>query len=229
MLMKLSLKDITVFTQARKNSRRCQNKLLRPFAGSTLIDICLEKMNDFQAYKVYFGAAEQEFIEKASKFRNIKFIKRSQDSADENTSAKKVFEILNEFTTTFVCWINPCHPFLRKETIENAIEKFLDSPSPSLTSVVLEKGWYFDSNKTAVTNRSLQVDTAIADGVYRVAHAFHIYNREHLIEHGRLWNNKPNDPYLFQIPHIESLDIDTENEFIMVEKLYSHYHNKQNC
>lgn len=218
--------DITIFTQARKNSRRCPNKMLRLFAGSCLIDICLEKLDRFRNYQVCFGAAEEKLFSKAKAFSHIKVVKRSMESVNSHSNSKKIFQILKRITTPFVCWINPCHPFLMQETIEKAIDKFLGSSCRSLTSVVCEKGWYYDKQSVPLTNRSVQVDTVQSDDIYRVAHAFHIYERERMIKTGRPWDNKENDPYLFEIPLLQSLDIDSENEFIMVEALYNHYKHK---
>ena len=39
---------IGVFAFARTQSERCPNKMLRPFAGTTLTDIVLEKLSAFQ-------------------------------------------------------------------------------------------------------------------------------------------------------------------------------------
>jgi len=224
--MKRNRDGITIFVQARKVSRRCANKMLRSFSGSCLIELCLEKLNCFRGYQVCFGAAEEEFLSKAKAFSNIKVIKRSQESADSHSDSKKVFQILKDFTTPFVCWINPSHPFLTQETVEKAIEKFLDSTSRSLTSVVLERGWFYDAQGSALTNKSVDVDTSRSDGIYRVAHAFHIYERQRMIETGRPWDNETNDPYLFEIPSLESLDVDNERDFIMIEALYKQYKNK---
>jgi CMP-N-acetylneuraminic acid synthetase len=60
----------------------------------------------------------------------------------------------------------------------------------------------------------------LSDWVFEAAHAFHIYGRRYMIEHGLPWRNIRNDPFLYEIPEIESMDIDTEEEFIMVEALY---------
>lgn len=194
--------------------------MLRPFADTCLLDICLKKLNAFRNYRVYFGAAEDDLLSRTEGLKNIIPVRRRQESADSHSDSKKIFQILEQFTSPYVCWINPSHPFLRSETVENAINLFLNSSMRSLTSTVIEKGWFFAQNGAALTNSSSEVDTSRSDGLYRVAHAFHIYERERMIGKGFPWENKKNDPYLFEIPYIESLDIDTEEDFIMVEALY---------
>ncbi len=215
--------DISIFFQARKASRRCQNKMLRPFANSCLIDICLEKLNQLTSYPVYFGIAESEFLAKAYQYPNIQVIQRSEESSGSDSDPKKIFQALISIPTPYVCWINPCHPLLQKETIENAIDYFLDSSAKSLTSVITKTGWFYDINGEPLTNRSIQADTSMSDGIYQVAHAFHIYRKEQMLATGRPWENKNHDPLLFEIPLLEASDIDNEEEFIMVEALYQSF------
>ena len=38
------LNDVCVIVQARLSSQRCPRKMVKPFAGTTLTDICLEKL-----------------------------------------------------------------------------------------------------------------------------------------------------------------------------------------
>jgi len=94
--MSCKKEDIGIFTQARKSSRRCPNKLLRQFGDSTLIDISLNKLNSIRDYNVYFGAAENEFLCKADSYPNIEFVERSQESANAHSNPKLVFEILTK-------------------------------------------------------------------------------------------------------------------------------------
>ena len=51
--------DIAVWSAARTGSQRCKRKMVRPFAGTSLTDICLKKlseldMNTFFAYNADF-------------------------------------------------------------------------------------------------------------------------------------------------------------------------------
>ena len=40
------------------------------------------------------------------------------------------------------------------------------------------------------------------------------------LQHKKYWSNKRNDPFLYKVNNIESLDIDTEEEFKTVENVY---------
>jgi len=213
--------DIAIFIHARKHSRRCKNKLLRPFAGSTLIDILLKKLRSVRDYPIYFAACEAEFLERARRYDNLICIKRTRASAEADSDPSRIFEALQHIPFEYVAWINPSHPFLTMKTFLSAIRYFEKHSPNSLTAVKRKKAWLYQPDARPITNKkNLQVDTVLSDWVYEVAHSFHIYRRDYMLRHGRPWPNTKGDPALFEIPHDEAWDIDTEEEFIMVEALY---------
>ena len=50
---------------------------------------------------------------------------------------------------------------------------------------------------------------------------FIFLKKKYFTKNKKYWNNQKNDPYLFNVNLLESLDIDTEEEFLQVEKIYS--------
>lgn len=212
------MRSIALFLNVRKDSQRCPDKMLRPFAGTTLVDICLEKVNRIDIKK-YFGAHEEGLIEKAERY-DFEIYRRSYESAHSPNDAGKIFEILRHIREDAVVWINPCVPFLRQETIEQAIDTFRNDESiVSLTSVKESHGWFYYENGRPINNLALDISTITSEPVLEVAHAFHIYPRRRMID-GILWSNQPNDPYLCAIDRDEAFDIDHEDEFLVAEKLW---------
>ena len=220
--MKKSIENISIFLNVRQSSTRCKNKMLRPFCGSTLIDICLEKLHELNNYKVYYGAHEDELLEKASPYKFLNIIKRSYESAHSHNDGKLIFEMLNQINTKWVLWINPCTPFLKMSTVKRALDEFLEIDNNSLTSAKKVFGWIYDSKGNPITNKENNIATQDSDYLFEVAHAFHIYERKNMLDNGELWTNQKGDPHLFEIPYIESNDIDTENDFVKVESLFTY-------
>ena len=222
-----NINEIAIFLNVRVSSSRCKNKMLRPFCGTTLIDICLEKLHELSNYKVYYGAHEEELLEKAVPYEFLNIVKRSYESAHSHNDGKLIFEILNHINTKWVLWINPCTPFLKMNTVKRAIDKFLEIDNNSLTSAKKVYGWFFDKEGDPLTNNDNKIATQESDYLLEVAHAFHIYERKYMLENGKLWTNQDGDhPYLFDIPYDESCDIDSENDFVTVESLFTHLSNQ---
>jgi len=220
--MKKDIKDISVFLNVRVSSTRCKNKMLRPFAKSSLVDICLNKIHKLSHMSIYYGAHENELLDKAKNYSFLKVFRRSYESAHSLQNALKVFEILNHIKTKWVLWINPCVPFLKMETVVAALNTFLAIENNSLTSVKEMQGWFYNTEGEPLTNLKNSTSTHDSDFLYEVAHAFHIYEREFMLKHNSPWTNQKGDPFLFPIPFGESYDIDTEEQFHIYESLYKH-------
>ena len=120
--------EIAIVMTVRKNSTRCKNKLLRNFAGTTLFDIALQKLSKMEGFDIFVGAYEKEFIVKISEHPRINLIKRSKESVNlsgyEKNASTKLFEMYNKIDHKWLFWINPCHAFLKLDTIKNAIKEF---------------------------------------------------------------------------------------------------------
>jgi len=214
------MKTITAYINARKSSSRCKNKLLRPFAGTTLFDISIQKIKTLQVDSKVVCSYEDDFLDIAIK-NNIPIFRRSYESAHCDLPLKKVFESYYSFDTDYVMFINPCHAHLKSETIQNAIDRFREIDAESMTSVQCIRDWIFSDNGLMVIPTSFNGDTKTTSKYYRVAHAFHIYNRHRFLKDETVWLAGPNDPYLFEISKIESIDVDDEEDFLISESLYS--------
>lgn len=218
--MKKDIKDISVFLNVRMASTRCQQKMLRSFAGTSLLDICLKKLDKLAYMDIYYGAHEDELLRKAKDYSFLKIFERSYESAHSHNDASKIFEILNHIDTKWVLWINPCVPFLNMGTVKHAVDTFLDIENNSLTSVKKMQGWFYNTAGEPLTNVKNNIATQDSDCLLEVAHAFHIYEREYMLKHNEPWTNRKGDPYLFPIPFEESYDIDSEEQFHIYESLY---------
>lgn len=215
-------KDLAVILNVRKDSKRCKNKLLRDYAGTTLFDIALEKIARLDWPNIYLGASEEEFKEKARAYPSITLIHRSLESASANEGAKLIFEIYTKLPHKWVFWINPCHAFLKVETIQKAIETFLNIDNQTMTSVKPFMGWFYLQDGTPLNNKNCYTGVNKDDYLHVGAHAFHAYKRLTPLESGRVWDNVKGDPYLFPIAPEEAYDVDTEEDFLISETLYKY-------
>ena len=213
-------RDVAVFLNARMQSRRCPGKMLRPFAGSTLLDLCLEKVAALGWSTTYFGAHEEALLERARRHPGLILYQRSLESARSDSDPRKIFEILRTIDAPYVMWINPCAPMLTVETLRAALGWFLKSDHRSLTAVRELGGWFYAGDGRPLNETGGNVDTMLSRPILQVTHGFHIYDRARMLETGRPWSNRPGDPHLFVIPEAEAYDIDTEEEFETVEYLY---------
>jgi CMP-N-acetylneuraminic acid synthetase len=194
-----------------------------PFAGSTLIDIALEKLAaaDFFTER-YLAAAEDELLQRVSGHKDIVGLVRDPKAVQPGYNGNEnVFAHCRAIRSDYIFWMNPCSPLLSLDTIRRACQHVDETRFNSYTSVVETHDWIFDEAGLPVTNQQPgMLSTAHSRKYYRVAHAFHIYNTAFFLKSFVPWTFTKNDPELFRMPEEESFDVNTPVEFAVAEQAY---------
>lgn len=214
---------ISVLVNARTKSTRLPRKLVLPFAGTTLIDIALEKLNrmDFFAHR-YFGVAEPELRSKAEAYRNVEILDRDPSAVMPGyNDHRKVYAHYERVQSDYIMWLNPCHPLLSLDTLRRAVDQVLTTHYNSYTSVIPTTDWIFNADGEPITNtQASMLSTAHSRKFYKVAHAFHVINKQFFLRDYQYWTLTRNDPALIEIPDEESYDVNTSMEFEIAEAAY---------
>ena len=220
--------SIGIVVNGRISSTRCPQKLIRPFGGTTLFDIAMSKLSELsQNLKVYTGIADKELIDIAVKYPKVQILERSPEAvAPGYSDHKKVFAHFQHIDADYIMWLNPCHPLLSTHTILSAVDIASKAQYNSYTSVVPTTDWIFSDSGTPVTNKTpSMLSTAHCETYSKVAHAYHIINKNFFLKDYQYWSLTPNDPHLLPIPDIENFDVNTELEFTVAELAYNHFKN----
>ena len=122
------IEDVCILVQARLGSQRVPNKMLRPFAGTTLTDILFKKLKSSKVIpknNIYFSAWEQELKDVAKK-HDINVYHRSEQSANEDNSLQLIYEWHDKLPFKYVILVSACNPLLKIETIDLFVESFVN-------------------------------------------------------------------------------------------------------
>lgn len=217
------MKSISAVINARIGSSRVENKLMREFADSSLIEIALEKLDKMNFFEHrYLAVAEQELIEVGQKYENVKILKRNAAAVQKGVNPLAVtFEHYLRVPSDYVFVFNPCLPCINIDTIKRAFDYFQETSHNSYTAVIPTGDWIFDSNGNALTNSDPRnVTTNKEISFYKGCHAFHIINKKFFRDEGLLWTFQPHDPHLVPIPKEEAVDVDTPLEFDLAQLEY---------
>jgi CMP-N-acetylneuraminic acid synthetase len=222
------ISEVCFLIQARLNSERVPNKMIRPFNGSTLTDIALQKLVQSNApnNQIYLSAHEPELIEIAQKYP-INIFSRSYESANVDKGIQVLFEWWDKLPFKYVVMVSACNPLLKVETINQFIENFLQTEHNGMFSVISKKN-YFWSNTGRLLNQWPEgqdlLNTKAVEPTYEAAHCLYA-SRMDLIGKGQWCGSwrKQNDPFLFEVNELESFDIDYEWQFNLAEQLYTTY------
>ena len=195
------MKKISVIINARLNSSRMKSKMVRPFADTTLLEIALEKLNrlDFFDYR-FLAVAEEDLIEKVSKYSHIDVLRRNQKSVEPGPHHPMItFEHYTRVPTEYFFIINSCSAFLSIETIKRAYDLFQETNFRSYISAVETRDWVFNAKGEPLTHTNPNTLQNTSDGevFLRATHAFYIANKKYFSQNdGKLWDLQINDPCL---------------------------------
>ena len=218
------MKSISVVVNARLGSTRVPKKLIRPFAGTTLIEIALEKVNQMDFFgKRFLAVAEDELKAVAQPYENVEILHRDMAAVKKGVNPQEItFAHYLKVPNDYIFAFNPCLPFLSVQTVREAFDYFHQTHFSSYTSVIPTRDWIFDAEGNALTNSDpCNVTTNTGQSFFKAAHAFHIVNKAFFAQNGYHWTFSQNDPHLIQIPEEEALDIDNEIEFEFVELYFN--------
>lgn len=222
-----NINEVLFVVQARLGSQRVPQKMIRPFAGSTLTDICLRKIRESKIIpheQFYFSAYEPE-LKAAAKRNFVQIFNRSEKSAkSEGTPLTDIYEWYL-LPYKYVVLISACNPLLTIETIDDFVKTYLEIEEGGLFGVIQKKTYYWCDEGECMTPFSpgeQLMNTKTVKPVYEAAHCLYA-SRMDLIPKGYFMGKfAPNDPALYIIKdEIQTFDIDYEWQFKVGEILYA--------
>lgn len=225
-----NLDEIAVIVQARLNSQRVPGKMLRPFAGSNLFGIVLDKLLQSKIiprHNIIGSVYEQELIDELDK-RELSYWHRSKESANEDEDIKLIYEWYNKLFAKYkyVVLISGCNPLLKVETIDKFIEQFVLQPEDNLFAVIKKKTYYWDQNGKMITpwpEGQKIMNTKTVEPIYEAAHCLYASDLDLIEKEQFMVDFTKENLKLFEIDELEAFDIDYEWQFKTAEVLYKEF------
>lgn len=220
-----SIKDIAIVIQARLGSQRVPGKMLKPFAGTTLVNILLDKLRHSDLIdpdQVYLSLYEEELKDVAVRYPFNIFNRSEKSAKSEGEPMTEIYEWWNKLDRKYVVLISACNPLLKIETIEKFIKEFLESDREGAFAVFEKKTYYWDKNGLPITDwkGSTIMNTKFVEPIYEAAHCLYA-SRLDIIGQGHWMDtNSPPQPKLVVMDELEAFDIDYQWQFEIAEKLY---------
>ena len=224
--MSKDIKDILFITQARLESQRVPRKMIKPFGGTNLVDILINKVKKSTIIPLenfYLAVHDKELIDIGTK-QQINIYQRSKESVLTEGNIPLYFEWWDKLPFKYVVLLSACNPLLSIETIDNFIEHFINSDKEGGFGVIEKKQYFWDHKGNMISewpkNQKI-MNTKYMNITYEAAHCLYA-SRMDIIGEG-YWMDKitPPKPELFVIKdESEAFDIDYEWQFKIGEKLY---------
>jgi len=224
------INDIAFIVQARMNSQRVPGKMMKPFAGTNLFGLVLDKLLSSEIIpsdQIYASVYEDELFEEANTKRNIRTFKRSYDSANNDNDIKKIYEWHDKLPYKYCILISGCNPLLSVSTIDAFVRQFVEQEEENLFAVFEKKTYYWNKEGALITpwpEDQTIMNTKAVDPVYEAAHVLYA-SRMDLIKDERFMGDfeAPGGIKLFKMDELEAFDIDYPWQFDIAEKLYNEF------
>ena len=223
--MKKSKKDVALVVQLRLNSSRVHQKMIKPFAGTTLIDILLTKLSKSKSIpkeNIYISVFEDELKSVVSKY-GFNIYHRSEESANAESGAPLILEWWDKIPHKYVVTVSACNPLLKIETIDDFYDSYVNSDKTGAFAVFEKKQYYWDADGKMIENYNPSdtgFNTKFVNPLYEAAHCLYA-SETNIIGGGYFMDTKfPPDVELVTMNELEAFDIDYEWQFKLGEILY---------
>ena len=219
-----TINDICILVQGRMGSQRVPRKMLKPFAGTTLIDILFNKLKSstiIPLNNIYFSCYEDE-LKSVAKKHEINIFHRSKESAFAENDMQLIYEWHDKLPYKYIILVSACNPLLKIETIDRFIHSFIQSTKDGGFAVFKKNTYYWDINGQPITDwqNNPIMNTKIVKPIYEAAHCLYA-SKLSIIKDG-FWmdSNYPPSPELFEMDELEAFDIDYPWQFEVGETLF---------
>jgi CMP-N-acetylneuraminic acid synthetase len=214
-------KNITVYLTARLSSQRAPRKMIRPFTekGESLFEVLCQTMQQLR-YPCFTAVGDDELIEIGERM-NLPNAHRTRKEVDGDGNLRMIYGFLERCETSHAMIISPCTPFLTPEVINDACDYFCKNDLMSLTSVTKEQNWFFGRDKKPLFEFDVYNMNSKDLCLYAMANAFEIFSVERFLKDSIFYEfNRPEDPYLYEIPKIEAVDINDADDFQLASLMW---------
>jgi CMP-N-acetylneuraminic acid synthetase len=216
---------------ARGGSKEVKNKNIKELNGKPLISYTIEYFKKWgRTEKIVCSTDSKKIADIAKKYGAEIPCMRPPELATDKAFKLDVLKHIVKFVEDkekirydIIVDLDPTAPLRKKEFIEGAFNKFINSDANNLYSVCkARKNPYF--NMVEINNKgyahlcknSNVVRRQDAKTVYELNASIYIYNRDFLISTNSLHSEKT---IIYEMPELSSIDIDSELDFKFVEFL----------
>lgn len=204
----------------RAGSQRVQNKNIRPFAGSSLLEIKLEQLKRVGIFDGIVVNSDDDHMLQIAHNMGCETVKRDAEYASSSVSMSEVYKNMAEnIDTDHIAYINVTNPLLQDESIIKAVETYKNNIGryDSLNSAHLIKEFLFKDNKPINYDLKNQPRSQDLPDIAALNFAISIISRQAMIDCKNVVGNKPN---IYIIDEVEATDIDNQIDFDFAEFMY---------
>lgn len=216
-------KKVTALVPMKGNSERVPNKNIRLLNGKPVCHWILEALSRSKYVdEIIINTDSDKIKEIVSVFKLVKVIDRPDYLFGDAVSIQPLIAHDIEYAQNEIIFqTHSTNPLLKTETIDAAIEAYFENNKEydALFSVTpLQQRFYFKNGKPVGHDPNNLIQTQLLEPIYHENSCMYIFSRE---TNRKTQNRLGNNPFLFEMDHLEAADIDEWHDFLWTEFLMS--------
>ena len=213
--------ELTAIIPVRSGSQRVKNKNIKPFASSNLIEIKINELLKVNKVDNIILTSDSKEMLEIGKKHGIETHKRDKYYASSEATNSEFFYNLSEICKTdFILYSPVTSPLISFETLNDCINYFEENNLKNLATTSLVKHHLWLDNKPINYEIDKSPSSQDLPDIHSINYACCI------IERGLMKKNKnvvSKDVVFKILDEIESIDIDTELDFLTAEYIYNKF------
>ena len=224
---------IIAMIPARIGSKRIPKKNLRLIDGKPLISYILDTVSQIDIFDEIYLNADDSIFNKIANSYNIKFYNRDKKfSTDKSTNDEFALDFINNVEGDLLIQILPTSPLITKQEIEsftqymvqNKLETLISVEHKQIASIYKNQPINFDKLKKNPPSQEMEPVKAYATVLMGWE-----YNsfKNNMDQYGSAYHGGNSKTDYFQIKGLSTIDIDSEDDFLLAEAIISNLKNKK--
>lgn len=219
------MKKITAVIPVRKGSQRVKNKNTKPFADSTLLEIKINQLKKLKGIDKIIVSSNCEKSLKIAKDLGVTTHVRDEYYASSEATNSEFFENLAQSIDADYFMYSPVtSPLVSLGTYGECLRKFNENDIENVVTVSSVKHHLWKNGEPLNYNIEESPNSQDLPDIYSINYGVCLISKEDML---KCKNVVTKNPTFFVTDEIESIDIDTEFDFMVAEMVYKELHNKK--
>ena len=216
------MKNITAIIPVRKGSVRVKNKNLKPFADSSLPEIKIKQLKNINILDRIVVSSDCEKMLNLANSLGVETHQRDEYYASSEANNSEFFKNLGQSIDGDYLMYSPVTcPLISKETYLECINTFQKDGIENLVSVAPVKHHMWLDGKPLNYDIANSPNSQDLPNIYQITYGISLIAKSDMIEYGNVVTQNPTFKVLDEI---ESIDIDTEFDFMVADFVYKKIH-----
>ena len=218
------MKKVTAVIPVRKGSVRVKNKNLKPFAGTSLLEVKIEQLKRVKLLDDIIVSSDCDHMLKIASDMGVKTHVREDYYASSVATNSEFFENLARSVDSEHIMYSPVTcPLISLETYHDCLSEYKKSTqAENIVTVSCVKHHMWKDGKPLNYDIKSSPNSQDLPDIYSITYGVCILSREDMIANKNVVTQNPTFKILDEI---ESVDIDTEFDFMLAEMVYKKINN----